>query len=201
MYKENMRRDIMRPEEINSQLELQIKREKLDSEMQKSQLMLQVKRERLEQARLNLLSLMMLEEKGRKNLDSDIENILEIMREVNQIGSDSIIVKDKIQTTKDILESFSLTENDIQKAIRNTNIFAIIRKAKENGYELKISDNEVALYKNGVRVVCKDNVDTITIIPEAIPGENSGVKKIDVLLPHSKSGGPSKAIKSKKSKK
>ena len=151
---------MMTPEELemqNSQFEMQVRREKLDSEMQKSQLLLQIKRERLAQARLNLLSLMMLEEKGRKGLDSDIENILEIMREVNQIGSDNIIVKDKIQTTKDVLESFSLTETDIQKAIRNTNIFAIIRKAKENGYELKISDSEVALYKDGVRVICKDS--------------------------------------------
>lgn len=182
---------MMTPEELemqNSQFEMQVRRENLDSEMQKSQLLLQIKRERLEQARSNINFLIMLGANGTKGLEGDIENNLEIMREVNQIGNDNIIVKDKIQTTKDVLESFSLTETDIQKAIRNTNIFAIIRKAKENGYELKISDSEVALYKDGVRVVCKDNVDTVTTISE---------DKIDILLPHSKSGGPSKAIKRK----
>jgi UDP-N-acetylglucosamine enolpyruvyl transferase len=129
----------------------------------KQQLLMNMQVERLIQARQNLQILFMLQEKG-INVTGDIDNNLAILKEVNQIGSDYIVVQDRNQTITDVIQSFSLSEKDIQDAIKNTNIFAVIRKAKENGYELKISDSEVALYKDGKRIDCMDCKDNIDIV-------------------------------------
>jgi UDP-N-acetylglucosamine enolpyruvyl transferase len=124
----------------------------------KQHFLMQMQIERLNQARQNLQTLFMLQQNG-IHASADIYDNIQILKEVNQIGSGYIVVQDRNQTTTDILQSFSLNEKDIQNAIRDTNIFAVIRKAKENGYELKISDSEVALYKDGKRIDCADCAD------------------------------------------
>ena len=129
----------------------------------KQHFLMQMQIERLNQARQNLNTLFMLQQNG-VHATADIENNIQILKEVNQIGSDYIVAQDRNQTVNDIIQSFSLSEKDIQNAIRNTNIFAVIRKAKENGYELKISDSEVALYKDGNRIDCMDCKDNIDVV-------------------------------------
>ena len=36
----------------------------------------------------------------------------------------------------------------LKKALSNTNIYDVMRKAKENGYEIKITDTDIELYKD-----------------------------------------------------
>jgi hypothetical protein len=49
-------------------------------------------------------------------------------------------------------EDTTLTADKIRKAIREANVLDVIRNAKKNGWEVKISDNEVALFKDGKRI-------------------------------------------------
>jgi len=110
--------------------------------------------ERLAQARANLSTLLMLEEKGRNGLEDDIEDNLSILREVENMGGEEIYVKDEIQTTDKILDSFHVTEKDLRKAFNNTNIIEIMRQAKKNGWTMKISEDEIALFdKDGNRIL------------------------------------------------
>jgi CHASE3 domain sensor protein len=129
--------------------------------------------DRIEQARKNLTSLMLLEEKGKKGLDDDIENNLSILREVSSIGSDEISVKDHDSDNTDkILDSFHMNEKDLRKAFRTTNVMDIIRQAKINGWTMTISEDEVALYKNGKRINGTGNV-----FVNSVSSESSDTKK------------------------
>lgn len=49
-------------------------------------------------------------------------------------------------------EDTTLTADKIRKAIKEANVLDVIRNAKKNGWEVKISDNEVALFKDGKRI-------------------------------------------------
>lgn len=110
--------------------------------------------DRIAQARSNLGTLLMLEEKGKCGLEDDIEDNLAILREVTNIGGEDIFTRAEPETAEKILDSFHVTEKDLRKAFNNTNVIDLMRQAKQNGWTLKISENEIALFdKRGKRIL------------------------------------------------
>jgi len=107
--------------------------------------------DRLQQARNNLQMLIQLEEKGKVGIEDDIENCIKILQEVQNIGGDDIVVA-KTDTVESVIDSFHLTQKDLKRAFGKTNILDVMRNAKENGWTMTISNDEVALYKDGVRI-------------------------------------------------
>lgn len=115
----------------------------------------QAQSDRLCQARANLETLLMLEAKGKGGLEDDIEDNLAILREVTNIGGEEIHIKDDTPNTEKILDSLHLTERDLRRALNNKiNVLDLVRQAKKNGWTMKITDDEIALYnKNGKRIL------------------------------------------------
>lgn len=79
-----------------------------------------------------------------KEIDKNIENM--IVR-----YEDTICDKDTgiFNTDEDRITSFC---KGLKKALLKTNICDIMRKAKENGYEMKITDTDIELYKDGKNI-------------------------------------------------
>jgi len=110
--------------------------------------------DRICQARNNLQSLLMLQEQGKLNLADDIEDNLAILREVKNIGGEEIYINDGQPSEDKILDSFHVTERDLRKAFNNTNVIDLMRQAKKNGWTMKISEDEIALFdRRGKRVL------------------------------------------------
>jgi CTP-dependent riboflavin kinase len=111
--------------------------------------------DRIAQARSNLQTLLMLEQAGKSGLEDDIEKNLAILREVENIGGEEIYPKEEGVTTDKILDSFHVTEKDLRRALNGKiNILDLVRQAKKNGWTMKITDDEIALYnKHGKRIL------------------------------------------------
>lgn len=114
--------------------------------------------DRIEQARQNLATLVMLNEKGKVGLEDDIESNLAVLREVSNIGGEEVYPKEIEVNSDKILDSFHMTEKDLKKAFNTTNVMDIVRQAKKNGWSMKISEDEVSLYKNGKRINGNENM-------------------------------------------
>ena len=100
--------------------------------------------ELLHQARENIVSLLHLHEKA-LDLGFDYEDILlkniKILDRVTAIGAP--FYGDEAEV------SFHLTEKDLKKSLKKTNILEVMRVAKRNGWEVKVTDNEVYVHKDG----------------------------------------------------
>ena len=114
----------------------------------------QAQKDRIAEARCNLNTLLMLEGRGKCGLEDDIEKNLSILREVANIGGEEIYIDRAPVDPQEILDSFHVTEKDLKRALdKNINILDFVRKAKENGWTMKVTDDEIALYgKNGKRI-------------------------------------------------
>jgi len=115
----------------------------------------QAQKDRLDQARQNLSTLMYLEDKGKRGLEDAIEANLSILDEVSNIGGEEIYVDNNpANQAEKILDSFHVTEKDLKRALNaDINVLEVIRNAKENGWTMKIINDEIALYgKDGKRI-------------------------------------------------
>jgi hypothetical protein len=122
---------------------------------------------------------MSLNNAGRAGLEDDIEACLKIMREVENIGSNEIVTE-KSPTAEKILDSFHVTETDLKRAFNKTNVVDIMRQAKKNGWKMTISEDEVALYRNGKRIDGTENV--FTVDSEQTKDTNKKEKNLKKLL-------------------
>jgi CHASE3 domain sensor protein len=135
------------------ELETVISARKKEDEWLKKREIRAAQSDRINQARLNLNSLLVLEEKGKLGLEDYIEQNLNILREVTNIGEEDIVTcRENVDPMEKILDSFHITEKDMLKSFKKTNIMDVMRQAKKNGWEMRITENEVALYKDGKRI-------------------------------------------------
>ena len=108
--------------------------------------------DRMEQARMNLSMLMQLENQGKKGNEDQIEDCLKIMQEVEHVGGEDVIPHAEMDTLDKVKDSFHVTEKDLRRAFGKTNILDVMRNAKKNGWTMKISEDEVAVYRHGKRI-------------------------------------------------
>ena len=146
------------PNEIENQiLESQMNRNALETEQQRRYLALaeQDAADRrmtnaMNEARNNIGTLLHFFEKG---MNKDIPNYDEILENnVKVLGNISTLVEAAGLPVKENEVNFHLTENDLKKSLRKTNILEVMRTAKKNGWEVRLTDNEVTLFKDGKAV-------------------------------------------------
>ena len=137
--------------ELNlERMEVTAKRDKVELEAIEKAEIRSAQCDRIREARQNLDTLMHIAERGFGDLvGKDIDACLTILREVSNIGSKDIIVAEQ---EFDVEQLFHLGEDDLQKALRTTNVIDFIRNASENGWNITINNEEIKLMKNGVEV-------------------------------------------------
>lgn len=144
-------------EKENQILESQMNRNALETEQQRRYLALaeQDAADRrmtnaMNEARNNIGTLLHFFEKG---MNKDIPNYDEILENnVKVLGNISTLVEAAGLPVKENEVNFHLTENDLKKSLRKTNILEVMRTAKKNGWEVRLTDNEVTLFKDGKAV-------------------------------------------------
>ena len=119
---------------------------------------------------------------------------MEILREVSNIGGDDIPVVEPI-TAEKVLDSFHVTEKDLKRAIGKTNVMDIMRQAKENGWTMKITEDEIALYKNGKRI--DGNGKNFISVEEPSGKKMRNTEGVGLIMGNKKSKVKSKSIKRK----
>lgn len=131
------------------ELFLRTEREKLETELLRKREKRSILCDKLSQARANISVFLQLEEKGMlgSQVGDGLEENLSILKEIKDMGEDAIQ-----KYEPDHKDLFHITCKDIKCAIEKTNIIDVIRTAKKNGWKISISDNEVALFKNGKRI-------------------------------------------------
>lgn len=136
-------------------LEFQLAKAGLELEQQRKYLAMaaQVEEDKrvalaMSEARSNIATLMMFHEKG---LNNEIPNYEEILaKNVSALSNISILSNSLGVVQPEATVTFHLTENDLKKSMRKTNILEVMRTAKQNGWEIRLSDkNEAFCYKNG----------------------------------------------------
>lgn len=139
-------------------LDVAIKRADFETKMQDIRIYntereLFVKNSIMSNARENIIQMICLLEKQLPVCDENL--VKQILNRSLQIIEETINPKtaSKSESTfVDFKEDITLTADGIRKAIQEANVLDIIRNAKKNGWEIKISDDEVALFKDGKRI-------------------------------------------------
>lgn len=181
------------------ELTLQNERAKLQDELMKKQENRETICVRLEQARLNLQVYLQCSEMGDSNhqvLDGIAENLM-ILKEINNIKTESTAI-DSMEDPLNYEEIFHMTCKDVKNAIEKTNVLDVMRMAKKNGWDIRISEDEVAVFKDGKRIMELDGRDFENLF---VKHEN-GKCAVDKTIKDNKENKSCKAKKkaSKKSK-
>jgi len=108
-------------------------------------------------ARQNIAALLGLRACALEGVTSDIDK--EIDKNIANMAvsyEDTVCDKDMgiFNTDEDRIISFC---KGLKKSLSNTNIYDVMRKAKENGYEIKITDTDIELYKDGENIYELEN--------------------------------------------
>ena len=103
-------------------------------------------------ARQNIGALLGLRACAVEGLDAEIDK--EILKNVANMAvsyEDTVCDKDMgiFDTYEDRIISFC---KGLKKSLSKTNIYDVMKKAKESGYEMKISDTDIELYRDGKNI-------------------------------------------------
>jgi len=103
-------------------------------------------------ARQNIAALLGLRACAVEGLDAEIDK--EILKNVANMAvsyEDTVCDKDMgiFDTDEDRIISFC---KGLKKSLSKTNIYDVMKKAKESGYEMKISDTDIELYRDGKNI-------------------------------------------------
>lgn len=61
------------------------------------------------------------------------------------------------------LGAFSLSAETLKNALDDTNILDVVRKARKNGWDVRINEDEVAVYKDGKRITTQEKNEEVFV--------------------------------------
>ena len=111
--------------------------------------------DRMEEARKTIALLGSIVDKGQPSaiVLSILDDCYKILANITEVGKEEFS-----QQEEDKEELIHLTSRDIKHSLSQTNIFDVMRTAKKNGWDLRIVNGKLFVYKNGKKVCGKEDI-------------------------------------------
>ena len=84
---------------------------------------------------------------------SILEDCYKILANITEVGKEEFT-----QQQEDKEELIHLTSRDIKHSLSSTNIVDVMRTAKKNGWDLRIVNGKLFVYRNGKKISGKENI-------------------------------------------